>query len=127
MAAKGAEASRLASEIISTWLHIDAALAPVIGKRGVAALYERSLHMARAGHPWLGTADGNPETMIDLIALKSVLMQQNGAGAAAGGGAHFQAFYDVLGSLIGLSLTEKLLRSIWEQSFNGPVTEEKLS
>ena len=127
LAAQGADVARLASAIVSTWTKIESALAPVIGKRGLAALYERSLHMARTGHPWLAPAHEGVETMMDLTALKTVLTGQDSASAAAGGGAHLQAFYEVLGSLISPSLTHRLLGSIWEHALNESTTEEKSS
>lgn len=117
LAAKGADATRLASAIVSTWIHIESVLMPVVGKRGFAALYARSLHMACAGHDWLTPADeAADDTVMNLTLLKTALLQQDSASAATGGGAHLQAFYELLGSLIGPSLTERMLDSIWEQS-----------
>ena len=127
LAKQGADAARIASAIVSTWVKIESSLAPVIGKRGLAALYERSLHMARAGHPWLAPAHEGVETIMDLTALKTALMGQDSASAAAGGGAHLQALYEVLGSLISPSLTHRLLGSIWQHALNEPIPEEKLA
>ena len=127
LAAQGADVSRLSSAIVSTWLEIESALAPVIGRRGLAALYESSLHMARAGYPWLAPAHEGVETEIDLAALKTALMGQDSASAAAGGGAHLQALYEVLGSLISPSLTQRLLGPIWEHAVNDTTAEENTS
>jgi hypothetical protein len=127
LAAQGADAAHLASAIISIWLKIESALAPVIGKRGLVALYERSLHMARAGYPWLMPAHESLEATMDLTALKTALMGQGSASAAAGGGAHLQALYELLGSLISLSLTQRLLGPIWEHPLNDPPPEEASS
>jgi hypothetical protein len=127
LAAQGADVARLASAIISVWVEIESALAPVIGKRGLAALYERSLHMARAAYPWLMAAHESVETVMDLSALKTALMGQDSASAAAGGGAHLQALYELLGSLISLSLTQRLLGPIWEHPLNDPTPEEASS
>ena len=41
----GADAEQLADAIVAMWLEIDQALHPIIGHRGVAALYNRSLHL----------------------------------------------------------------------------------
>lgn len=127
LAAQCADSARLASAIVCIWVEIEAALAPVIGKRGLAALYERSLHMARAGYPWLTPADEGVEAAMDLTALKTALMGQDSASAAAGGGAHLQALYELLGSLISLSLTQRLLGPIWEHPLNDPTPEEASS
>jgi hypothetical protein len=114
LAAEGADVARLASAIVSCWQKIESALAPVIGKRGLFALYERSLHTAQAAYPWLMPVSENVESAMDLTALKTALLKQDSISAAAGGGAHLQALYELLGSLISLSLTQRLLGPIWE-------------
>ena len=43
-------------------------------------------------------------------------MQQAAAEAAAGGTALFQSFHELLASLVGASLTDRLLRSVWAHS-----------
>ena len=54
----GADAEQVADAIVAIWLEIDQALNPIIGHRGVAALYNRSLNLTAAAHPWL--AVGQP-------------------------------------------------------------------
>jgi hypothetical protein len=110
---QGAAASQVADMLVSTWQEIDTALGPIIGQRGVAALYKRSLFLTGAAHPWLAAIHGNVRTSIDFAALKSVLVQQGSADAAAGGGALLHTFHELLTSLVGPSLTERLLRSVW--------------
>jgi uncharacterized protein YbjT (DUF2867 family) len=127
LAAQGADVARLASVIVSCWQKIESALAPVIGKRGLAALYERSLHTAQAAYPWLLPAPEKVDSTMDLSALKTALLKQNSASAAAGGGAHLQALYELLGSLISLSLTQRLLGPIWEHPLNDPTPEKASS
>jgi hypothetical protein len=126
LAAEGADVSSIANAVIASWTEIEAAVASIIGKRGVSALYERSLYITWAAHPWLAPIDEGLGASMDLPALKAVLMQQDSITAAAGGGAHLQALYEVLGSLIGATLTEKLLRPIWDNSLSGPAAQEKL-
>jgi hypothetical protein len=111
--AKGADAAQIADAIVSTWQAIDAALSPIIGRGGVAALYNRSLHLTGSRYPWLAGSYNDVQTALDLAALKSVLVQQSSTSAAAVGGALLQTFYEMLTSLIGPSLTERLLRSVW--------------
>jgi hypothetical protein len=102
--------------MVATWKEIDAGLAPIIGPRGVAALYKRSLYLTGGAHPWLaGLHEGTPTTM-DLAALKSVIAQQSSADAAVGGNALLQTFHQLLASLVGPSLTERLLRPVWADS-----------
>ena len=61
---------------------------------------------------------------MDLAALRSVLVQQSSTEAAAGGGDLLQTFHELLASLVGTSLTERQLRSIWAPSANGPPTQD---
>jgi hypothetical protein len=114
--ASGADAAQIAESLASTWRAIESALAPIIGNRGVAALYRRSLHLASSSHPWLAELREGDPTTIDLGALKSLLEQQTGVIAALGGNAVVQTFYQLVGSLLGPSLTERLLRSVWADS-----------
>ena len=41
-----------------------------------------------------------------------------------GGGALLQTFYELLASLVGPSLTERLLRSVWAHSSSGPPAQD---
>ena len=118
--ATGADVLHIADAVVSSWQEIQHAIAPVIGARGVAALYERSLHLTGAQHPWMVSASEPTKLEMNLPALKTLLLQQDCATAAAGGMAHLQKFYEVLSSLIGPSLSDGLLRFIWEKSTNGP-------
>ena len=111
-----ASAGQIADAIAALWQEIDAALHPVIGHRGVAALYNRSLHLAAAGHPWLAIGHQGTPAAVDLSTLKAALEQQAAAEAAAGGLARFESFHDLLASLVGASLTDRLLHSVWARS-----------
>jgi hypothetical protein len=122
--AKDADAARIAEAIASTWQEIDAALTPIIGQRGVAALYKRSLYLTAATHPWLGATHQSVQPTLDLAALRSVFAQQTSADAAAGGSALLQTFHELLASLVGPSLTERLLRSVWADSSSGSPAQD---
>jgi hypothetical protein len=124
--APGANAAQIADAMVATWQDIDAALTPIIGRGGVAALYRRSLYLTASAHPWLaGTHDGS-QTSNDMAALRSAVEQQGSADAALGGNALLQTFYSLLGSLIGTSLTERLLRSVWADSSSGPPAQDTM-
>ena len=119
-----ATAAQIADATVATWQEIDTALTPIIGQRGVAALYKRSLYLNRPAHPCLaGMVEGVQKTL-DLAALKSVLARQNAANAAAAGGAVLQTFHELLTSLIGPSLSERLLRSVWINFMSGPPAQD---
>lgn len=113
LAAGGAESAQIASAVGSSWKAIDSALSPILGSKGVAALYVRSLHLAGDRHPWLRNSQGAKGAM-DLSQLEAALSQQESEAAAAAGGAHLEILYDLLVSLIGASLTRQLLASAWD-------------
>jgi hypothetical protein len=122
-----ASAARIADAVIATWREMDAILSPIVGTRGVAALYRRSLHLTAATHPWITVQpEGLPPEM-DLAGLRSMIAQQNSADAVAGSTALLQAFHDLLGSLIGAALTERLLRPVWAASSCGPPPQDPSS
>ena len=102
--------------IVSIWNEIDTTLCPILGQRGVAMLYKRSLFLTGAAHGWMpGAAEGLP-TALDLAPLQAALMQQGNTVALDGGSALLRTFYELLSSLVGPSLTERLLRPIWDNS-----------
>lgn len=122
---QGADGAQIADILISILQEIDAVLCPIIGKGGVAALYKRSLYLTGPSHPWLAANhEGVPMTM-DLQDLKSVFGQQSSAPiVAAGGTVLLQTFYELLSSLVGPSLTERIFRSVWANSSSGPTTQD---
>jgi hypothetical protein len=89
------------------------ALTPILGAGGVAALYNRSVHLAGQTHTWMAAAKAGVPAAMDLAALTSLIERQTPTDAAAGGGLLLHTFYELLTSLIGPSLTERLLRSVW--------------
>jgi len=121
---EGADAAQIADAMISTWLEIDAALRPIIGHGGVVALYKRSLYLTIPAYPWFAGAHDGVHTAMDLATLKAMLAQQSSVDAAAGCGTLLLTFKELLTSLVGLSLTERLLRSVWANSFSGPPAQD---
>jgi len=108
-AAPGASPAELAEDVVVAWKQADAALSPVLGQQGVAALYQRSLQLAAEAYPWLAEARG---AAMDLEALRQVVAGQDSAGAEAGGGALLEAFNAMLGNLVGPFLTSQLLLGV---------------
>ena len=120
----GADSGQIAESVAATCRAFDNALTPIIGQRGVAALYKRSLHVTGLTHAWLaGAQEGAPHSM-DVATLTSRLAQQTSADAAAGGALLLQTFYDLLTTLVGPSLTEQLLRSVWATFLSGPSAQD---
>ncbi len=95
------------------WLEHVGVLSPIIGPRGVTALGQRSLHLASAAHPWLAARQPGGPVALDAALLASLLAQRSAEEAAAAGQAFFQTLRELLASLIGASLTERLLRTVW--------------
>ena len=123
------EASKIADMALATWRDLAAALSPIIGQRGVAAPYKRSLRFTCASHPWLENADKgalSPSALsaTDLDALREVLAQQTDLEAGAASGALLQNLQGLLSSLIGPSLTERLLRSACDPTSSGQAAQD---
>ncbi len=114
-----ADPARIADAAVSTLQCIDAALSPIISQRGVAALYRRSLHLVRGEFPWLLDAHDGAQQPDGFAALHSALSQQTNSIAVAGTRALLDTFHELLASLIGAPLTQRLLRSVWDHSSSG--------
>ena len=106
-------AEQIAASCGELWLEFDAALSPIIGPRGVAALIQRSLHLSSGVHPWLSARQPGGPATLDAAALVALLAQRSSDDAAAAANTFLQTFHGLLSSLIGGSLTERLLRSAW--------------
>jgi hypothetical protein len=114
----GMDVAQIAVAVVSTWQQIDLALAPVLGKRGVATLYRRAVFLSSAAHPWLAPLHETAGESIDVGALKSLVLERDAATAAAGAGALLQTFREVLESLIGAALSERLVGVAWQDLLN---------
>ena len=110
----GAGALQVSLAFCAVWQEIDQVLRPIIGQGGVLALLQRSAHLAAVQHPWLRAglgADGLPG--LDAAAIAAMLAQQDAAQALACGSRLLGTFHGLLTSLVGASLTERLLRPVW--------------
>ncbi len=116
--------AQIAESIAAALQQINAALTPIIGQRGVAAVYTRSLHLTVAHHPWMSASQEGTQAVMDPTALKSVLAQQSRTDAAAGGRAVLQTFHNILVGLIGPSLTAQLLRPVLENSLGASLAQD---
>lgn len=105
----------IAAALAATLQDIESTLSSVIGARGVAALYKRALLLATAGHPWLSAAHPEPDTPGGQTLLQCVVSGQSMEQAAAGAHAILHNFQRLLQTLVGSSLTERLLQSPWSK------------
>jgi hypothetical protein len=108
------DAVQIADATIAVWYDITTALKSIIGRQGVAALYDRSVALTARTFPWLGSARAGDNRSVDLDGLQVVIARQSKEDAAAGSSELLQTFYDVLVSLIGPALCEQLLASVQE-------------
>ena len=120
----GFDAQNIADTVIAAWEGINAALQLIIGNHGVNALFHRTIEITAFSYPWLAeTSDGMPSVM-DLKCLRRVLLTQDTIHFAAASDSMLQQFHDVLTELIGLSLTERLLRPVLDPLLNSIVTKD---
>jgi hypothetical protein len=124
--AQDADARVIAEKAATTWCAIAAALSPIIGPRAVVALYKRSLGLVRGEYPWLSPPEGHPEPD-DFVLLRTALSQQSDVEATAAHRALLQTFLDLLASLLGESLTERLLKSVWDTSSSAGIAQDTSS
>ena len=125
-AGNNADPAQIADAIVATLQEMDAALTPIIGQQGVAALYRRSLYLCTSTHPRLAGTYESVRAAMDLTELKSVLVQQSSAEASLFGEELLKTFYELLTTLVGPSLTERLLRSVWKNSLSGTPVQDTL-
>ena len=115
---------------IAQWIalmceEIGASLMPVLGQPCIATIYQRGLHLTGSAHPWLSHLHDRIQATMDLSRLRLVLGQQTSSNAAAGGCTLLQVIRDLLASLIGAPLTERLLHSVWAHFYSGPTSPDK--
>lgn len=119
-----ANSARIADAVHAIWKEVDAGLFSILGQRGVAALYQRSLFVTHRAYPWLaGTFDGVHAT-INLPLLRTTLLQQTPTNALAASRVFLQTFEALLTSLVGPSLTDRLLCSVCKNSFSGTSAQD---
>jgi hypothetical protein len=115
--AEDANARQIADAIGSMWADIESALQPVLGQRGVAALFKRTLYLTTTRHPWLAALKaGRADSEVDLNELTEFFAQQSPAALTEAGWALFAIFRDLLRTLIGARLSERLLQAAWSTS-----------
>ena len=123
-ASAGWDTVSLTTKVVSIWRDIDTSLAPVIGHRGVAALFGRSFHLVRADYPWLTAPHESTTDRIDFASLQSALSQLTSANVVTISGALLDKFAQLLTNLIGVSLTERLLRPVVDVHSAGAAAQE---
>lgn len=104
--------------VVSLCMDISAALTPIVGPRGVAVLYKRSLFLTSRAHPALSGMHEDVQSTMNLSPLAAALACLSEAEANAVGAALLESFYELLGTLVGISLTERLFSALWGNPLN---------
>lgn len=124
-AGPSADASQLADAAVTLWRDIDTALAPIIGTRGLAALQGRSLYLASYEFGWLKELqDHRVRTEIEYDLPRRIFMTQPMSESQAAATAMFLSFHDLLASMVGPSLTARLLDAIWDNPIGGEAAQD---
>lgn len=123
-AGQAPDGARVAAEAIATWHAIAAALQPIVGVRGVEALYGRSLHLAAEAEPWLVVGVESSDVAMDLQALSDALAGQTLDRAEAGSRAVLDQFNRLLVSLVGAALIARLLADVPAMCADKPIPQE---
>jgi hypothetical protein len=120
-----ANANEFADAVVALWRDIDAALAPIIGTHGLAALHGRSLYLASREFAWL-KAESVESVLkeIDFNELRRTFSAQPMQDAQAAASTVFRCFHELLTSMVGVSLTDRLLHPVWDNSFGGEAAQD---
>jgi hypothetical protein len=108
----------VAANTFATWQQVASQLVPVIGARGVDALFRRSLHLTSKAFPWLALAGNGGNSASLLVSLKTRLADLETASATEASHALLVTFIESLETLIGESLTQRLLGPVWAPPAN---------
>jgi hypothetical protein len=118
------DASVVAKVTLDIWHQMAVGLAPVIGTRGVNVLFSRSLHLTGKAFPSLVIAGDHGDNAAMLGSLKSRLAGGKTKDAMEASCALMVTFTDLLSTMIGQSLTEKLLRPVW--ALPSPTSDQEI-
>ena len=112
-AGEGCDAPAMAEVTVNVCRDIAVRLAVVLGARGVDMLFRRSVHLATAQFPWLAMRGEDGASDVVFARLREVLARQERTVAAEASYTLLVTFTELLATLIGESLTETLLSSVW--------------
>jgi hypothetical protein len=120
------DAPAIAKATAETWLLMSAQLTPVIGGNGVDAILKRSVHLTSVVFPWLSVPDAQLDVDSLPVRISVLLAGREPVAAAQASSSLLITFTELLATLIGNSLTRRLLDPVWITS-PGVVEQEKTS
>jgi hypothetical protein len=106
-------ADATAEATAAAWRLVATQLAPVIGARGLDVLFSRALYQTSVEFPWLAAAVGRGGSASPLPSLMVCLTGQLASTAAEASYMLLLTFTELLATLIGESLTTRLLAPVW--------------
>jgi len=113
-------ASAVAEAATDIWSQMAALLTPVIGVRGVDVIFRRSLYLASKDFPWLAPGEEHGDSAALLAGLKARLAVRDAEDAAEAACTLMATFLELLTTLIGESLTDRLMSPVWTHSSPPP-------
>jgi hypothetical protein len=112
--ARGAgDVSATADATVATWHQVTYQLAPVIGVGGVSVLFNRALQQSSAVFPWLATPMEEAINAVPPATLKARFAGQKTAAIEEASATILLNFAELLTTLIGDSLADRLLGPVW--------------
>ena len=103
----------VAEATLNIWQQMATRLIPVIGERGVEVLFSRSLHLTTRTFPRLEIAADHGDKAALIANVKAQLASSGSNDAIEASCALLGTFTELLSTLIGASLTERLLGPVW--------------
>lgn len=108
-AGESPDAGTVAEAALTAWQEMAAKLQPLIGARGVDVLLRRALHLTKTTFPGLSINSSEVENAVLLENLKAELARRETPDAMEASFSLLATFTGLLATLIGESLTGKLL------------------
>jgi len=122
-ASEGADSITVADATVQALTLLFAKLQPLIGNMALRALYRRSLHLARSSFDRPSNDLESPDELLSL--LHRDLMSRSSTEARGAAMALLLALANLLVSLIGEPLTDRLLHKAWRHRLPATSSEEK--
>lgn len=106
-------ANETAAATVGTLAQVAVHVAPVIGQGGVALLFSRALHLASTRFEWLVPEREYRVGVVPLSALQTRLAACEAQVATEASVTLLLTFSELLSSLVGKALAERLLALVW--------------
>lgn len=121
-----ASTCEIAAVAADKWKQLDAGLKPIIGCRGLDAIYTHGAQLTAEDFPWLHVVDAHMRPFAGFEWLEAQLAKQEPEIAVAANATFYNNVCDLLASLVGAPLTERLLTSIFGGEESETISEALL-